>query len=99
VIIVHEIVKPTAACDGSSTATVRCKLLEPSEPQIPPCAIWIDLIEPTIEEDRKVQEFVGVPVSTKANPDYTEPPRRIIQRTACVTCMRSSSANQRTRPT
>ena len=45
-----------------------------SELQIPPFAIWIDLIEPTVEEDRKVQEFVGVPVPTKANPDYTEPP-------------------------
>jgi magnesium transporter len=73
VIIVHAIVKPAAASDGSVTATVQCKLLEPSELQIPPGAIWIDLIEPTVEEDRKVQEFVGVPVSTKADPDYTEP--------------------------
>ena len=72
-IIVHDIVKPAAASDGCATATVRCKLLEPSELQIPPCAIWIDLIEPTIEEDRKVQQFVGVPVPTRADPDYTEP--------------------------
>ena len=72
-IIVHDIVKPATGCEGSATATVRRKLLEPSEPQIPPCAIWIDLIEPTAEEDRKVQEFVGVPVPTKADPDYTEP--------------------------
>jgi hypothetical protein len=42
VIIVHAIGKPEAASDGSATATVRRKLLEPSEPQIPPCAIWID---------------------------------------------------------
>jgi magnesium transporter len=74
VIIVHETVRSAAAGDGRATATVRCKLLEPSEPQIPPRAIWIDLIEPTIEEDRKVQEFVGVPVPTRADPDYTEPP-------------------------
>ena len=73
-IIVHVIVKPAAASDGSATATVRRKLLEPSALQIPPCAIWIDLINPTIEEDRKVQEFVGAPVPTKADPDYTEPP-------------------------
>ena len=72
-IIIHDIVKPAAASDGCATATVRCKLLEPSELQIPPCAIWIDLIEPTIEEDRKVQQFVGVPVPTRADPDYTEP--------------------------
>ena len=98
-IIVHDIVRPAASSDGSATATVRCQLLEPPGLQIPLSAIWIDLIEPTVEEDRKVQEFVGVPVPTKADPDYTEPPRRIIRRTACATCMRSSSANQRTRPT
>ena len=49
-------------------------MLEPSDLHIPRSAIWIDLIEPTVEEDRKVQEFVGVPVPTKADPDYTEPP-------------------------
>jgi magnesium transporter len=74
VIIVHAVAKPAAANDRSATATVQRKLLEPSELQIPSGAIWIDLIEPTVEEDRKVQEFVGVPVPIKANPDYTEPP-------------------------
>jgi magnesium transporter len=74
VIIVHAIVKDAAARDGSATTTVRRQVLEPSELRIPPCAIWIDLIEPTVDEDRKVQEFVGVPVPTKADPDYTEPP-------------------------
>ena len=32
------------------------------------------MLAPTIEEDQKVQAFVGVPVPTKADPDYTEPP-------------------------
>jgi magnesium transporter len=73
-IIVHAVVKPAAAGDGSATATVQRTLLEPSDPQIPPCAIWIDLSNPTIEEDRKVQEFVGAAVPTKADPDFTEPP-------------------------
>ena len=73
-IIVHAVAKSAAGSNGSATATVRRKVLEPSELQIPRGAIWIDLIEPTVEEDRKVQEFVGVPVPTKANPDYTEPP-------------------------
>ena len=71
-IIVHAIEKPAAASDGP--ATVRRQLLEPSDLQIPQSAIWIDLIEPTADEDRTVQEFVGVPVPTKADPDYTEPP-------------------------
>jgi len=73
VIIVHLIVKPVAAGDGSATAMVQRTLLAPSDPQIPAGAIWIDLVNPTIEEDRKVQEFVGVPVPTKADPDFTEP--------------------------
>ena len=49
------------------------KGLEPAEP-ILPSAVWIGLLEPTTEEDRKVQEFVGAPVPTRADPDYTEPP-------------------------
>jgi magnesium transporter len=73
VIIVHAIVKPVTQGDGSVLATVERKALEPSEP-VPRGAVWIDLIEPTMEEDRKVQEFVGVPVPTKSDPDYAEPP-------------------------
>ena len=61
----------------SGPASVRCKPHEPSETQIPSCAIWIDLIEPTIEEDRKVQEFVGAPVPTRADADFTEPPEAL----------------------
>jgi magnesium transporter len=72
VIIVHTVVKSAAASDGP--LTIQRKLLEPSDLRISPCAIWIDLIEPTVEEDRKVQEFVGVPVPTRADPDYSEPP-------------------------
>jgi magnesium transporter len=40
---------------------------------IPANAIWIDLNQPTVEEDRKVQDFVGAAVPTRADPDYTEP--------------------------
>ena len=76
-IIIYTIAKSEAASDGSTAATIRRKLLEPSEMQIPSGAIWIDLIEPTVEEDGKVQEFVGVLVPTKADPDYTEPRREI----------------------
>jgi len=73
VIIVHSIAKPTAAQDAAAFASVVCRQLEPGEP-IPQGAIWIDLVAPTMEEDQKVQAFVGVPVPTKADPDYTEPP-------------------------
>jgi magnesium transporter len=72
VIVVHSIAKPPAA-EGAGVASVVCRQLESKEP-IPQGAIWIDLIAPTMEEDQRVQEFVGVPVPTKADPDYTEPP-------------------------
>ena len=52
-IIVHAVVKPAAPGDGTALATVQRKALEPAEP-IPPGAVWIDLVEPMMEEDRKV---------------------------------------------
>ena len=70
-IVVHAIAKP-AASDGAPGGVSR-SLLEPYDP-VPPGAIWIDMIEPTVEEDRKVQDFVGVVIPTKADPDYAEPP-------------------------
>ena len=72
-IIVHSIAKPPAAEDSAGVASVVCRRLGPNEP-IPQGAIWIDLVEPAMEEDQRVQEFVGAPVPTKADPDFTEPP-------------------------
>jgi magnesium transporter len=40
---------------------------------IPSGAIWIDLSQPTIEEDRKVEDFVDVSVPTRSDVDWTEP--------------------------
>jgi magnesium transporter len=54
-------------------AAVTRKVLEAVEP-IPDGTIWIDLVEPTVEEDRKVQDFVGAPIPTRTDPDYAEPP-------------------------
>jgi len=73
VIIVHSIAKPLQPKAMEELALVGRKVLEPAEP-IPPGSFWIDMLAPTIEEDQKVQAFVGVPVPTKADPDYTEPP-------------------------
>jgi hypothetical protein len=73
VIVVHSIAKPDRPIETAGPALVICKALEPAEP-IPPGAMWIDMIQPTMEEDEKVQAFVGAPVPTKADPDYTEPP-------------------------
>jgi magnesium transporter len=69
VIVVHFV----ANSDGGALKRVARKILETAEP-ISPGAIWIDMIEPTIEEDKKVQTFVGALLPTKADPDYSEPP-------------------------
>jgi len=53
-------------------ATIARKQLEANE-TIPPDAIWIDLMDPTVEENRKVEDFIGGPVPTKSDPDYSEP--------------------------
>ncbi len=72
-IVVHATAKPPAAEAPTGVASVFCRQLQPTEP-IPQGAVWIDLFQPTVEEDRKVQEFIGAPVPTKSDPDYTEPP-------------------------
>src|SRR5271165_2793693 len=72
-IVVHSVAKPLEPTATAGPALVTCKTLGPAEP-VPPGSIWIDMVAPTMEEDQKVQDFVGVPVPTKADPDYTEPP-------------------------
>ncbi len=72
-IVAHCIAKPLEPAATAGLNLVTCKTLEQNEP-IPPGSIWIDMVAPTMEEDQKVQDFVGVPVPTKADPDYTEPP-------------------------
>jgi magnesium transporter len=47
--------------------------LEPSEP-IPPGAVWIDIFQPTVEEGRRVELYLGCKAPTRADPDYSEPP-------------------------
>jgi len=51
-IIVHSIAKPPAGQDAAGVASIGCRQLASNEP-IPQSAIWIDLIEPTMEEDQK----------------------------------------------
>ena len=54
-------------------AAVSRRLLGDAE-TVPADAVWIDLIEPTAEEDRRVETALGVKIPTHADPDYTEPP-------------------------
>ena len=73
------------------------KVLEAAEP-IPPGAVWLDMVEPTVSEDQKVELYLGCKVPSRADPDFTEPPNPITPRTGCVTCTAASSANRKTRP-
>lgn len=66
-IIVHY--APTPPAGGP----VSRRALAPAE-AIPEGTIWIDLVEPTADEDQRVQQFIGVAISTRADPDYAEPP-------------------------
>ena len=70
-------------------ATITRKLVEVDE-TIPHGAIWIDLANPTVEEDRKVEDFVGGPIPTKSDPDTPSLWRRIMPRMARATCTRAS---------
>ncbi len=67
-IVVHHLTQGSAP-----SASVSRKALEPAE-AIPDGAIWIDMIEPTVEEDEKVQRYVGAAIPTRSDPDYAEPP-------------------------
>ena len=49
------------------------KVLAAAEP-VPPGAVWLDMVEPTAAEDRKVELYLGCKVPSRADPDFTEPP-------------------------
>ena len=72
-IVVHFIDETRRAAEAAEGETVARKTLESTE-AIPPSAIWIDMIEPSPEEDGMVQTFVGAAMPTRSDPDYTEPP-------------------------
>ena len=71
-LIVHYAVKvgpPTAA---APSVGLERKLLDPAEP-IPPGAVWIDMVEPTPDEDQKVEGYLGCKVPSRSDPDFAEP--------------------------
>jgi magnesium transporter len=73
VIIIHYAKTAGRAETPPSASQIARKVLEPAEP-LPPGAVWIDMIEPTIAEDKQVQEYLGCRIPTRADPDYAEPP-------------------------
>ena len=59
-------------CDGS--------ILDPKSGGIPPAATWIDLEEPTQEEEDLVEKTIGLNVPTQDEMDEIEPSSRLFER-------------------
>jgi len=59
-------------CDGS--------LIDPARAQIPPGATWIDLEEPTREEEQLVERMLGLDVPTREEMKEIEPSSRLFER-------------------
>jgi magnesium transporter len=72
VLIVHYAVKAGPAAATAPSVRLERKLLDPAEP-IPPGAVWIDMVEPTPDEDRKVEGYLGCKVPSRSDPDFAEP--------------------------
>ena len=68
-IVVHY----ASTAPGAGAGPISRKLLDDAE-AIPEGSIWIDMIEPTIDEDQKVQLYVGATIPTRSDADYAEPP-------------------------
>jgi magnesium transporter len=73
-IVVHYVTAPNHAPPPAPPQTlIERRNLDSAEP-IPPGAIWIDMIGPTLDEDQKVQVYLGCKIPTRADPDFAEPP-------------------------
>jgi magnesium transporter len=72
VLIVHYAVKAGPAAATAPSVRLERKLLDPAEP-IPPGAVWIAMVEPTPDEDRKVEGYLGCKVPSRSDPDFAEP--------------------------
>ena len=71
-LIVHYAVKVGPPAAAAPSVGFERKLLDPAEP-IPPGAVWIDMVEPTPDEDQKVESYLGCKVPSRSDPDFAEP--------------------------
>ncbi len=71
-IIVHYAVKTDPVAGTAANVRLERKLLDPAEP-VPAGAVWIDMVAPTLNEDRKVEAYLGCKVPSRADPDFAEP--------------------------
>ena len=71
-LIVHYAVKTDLSAEAATSVGLERKILDPVEP-IPPGAIWIDMVEPTVDEDQKVERYLGAKVPSRSDPDFAQP--------------------------
>ena len=82
-------------CDGSSST--------PSHGAIPAGATWIDLEEPTREEEKLVEQRIGLNVPTQEEMAEIEPSSRLYERNGALymtlaRCTESTTASRTTTP-
>jgi magnesium transporter len=72
VLIVHYAIKTEQVAGTAASAGLERKNLDPAEP-VPSGAIWIDMVEPTMDEDQKVERYLGATVPSRSDPDFAQP--------------------------
>ena len=70
-IIAHYVTKSAGLT--AEITTVARKVLEFAEP-VPLGVLWVDMVEPTVAEDQKVEHYLGCKVPSRSDPEFTEPP-------------------------
>ena len=70
-IIVHYVAKTVE--ETAAITPVSRRVLEAAEP-VPPGAVWLDMVEPTVAEDQKVEHYLGCKIPSRADPDFAVPP-------------------------
>ena len=77
-LIVHYAVKAAPGAEAVTSVGLGRKILDPVEP-IPPGAVWIDMVEPTVDEDKKVERYLGAKVPSRSDPDFAEPAEFVLR--------------------
>jgi magnesium transporter len=72
VLIVYYAIKTEPVPETAVDARLERKILDPAEP-IPQGAVWIDMVEPSGDEDLKVERFLGCKVPSRSDPDFAAP--------------------------
>lgn len=62
----------SAPCPQSGQPQLERRLLQPHEP-VPEGTVWIDMVQPTRDEDHAAERYLGISVPTREEMDDIEP--------------------------